>query len=262
MRRLLILFVALLTAISVAAGCGSKSPTKSSTGTVRVSMTDAPADFDSVILVVREVSVHREGPDGSGWTSFTPDSSRYDLLQLRNGVFAGLGEALVDAGHYTQVRLLLDPGSYVVENGVRRDIVIPSGMQSGYKLVGEFDVPAGGTVDLGLDFDAARSFHETGSGKLMLQPTCKVFVMETTGAISGAVTPVDPASVVYAISGPDTVGSAITDAAGLFKLSLLLPGSYSVAIDAPAAFRDSTIAGVAVTVGQTTSLGTINLQAQ
>lgn len=262
MRRLLLLFVALLAAVSFAAGCGSSSTTKSNTGTVRMSMTDSPADFDSVILIVREVAVHREGPDGTGWTSFTPDSSRYDLLLLRNGVFAGLGEALVDAGHYTQVRLLLDPGSYVVENGVRRDIVIPSGDQTGYKLVGEWDVPAGGTVDLGLDFDAARSFHETGSGKLMLKPTCKVYVINATGAISGAVTPSDSTSIAYAISGPDTIGSAITDATGMFKLSLLPPGSYSVAIDAPVSFRDTTILGVGVTAGQTTSIGTVNLQAK
>ena len=260
MRRLLLLFLA-LAATAFAAGCGS-SATKSGTGTVRVSLTDAPADFDSVILVIREVAVHREGADGTGWTSFVPDSSRYDLLRLTNGVFAGLGEVLVDAGHYTQVRLLLDPGSYVVENGVRRDLIIPSGLQTGLKLVGEFDVQPGMTVDLGIDFNAAHSFVETGSGKLMLKPTVKVHVLNLTGSISGVVQPADPASTVYAIAGADTVGAVVTGTSGEFTLSLLPGGSYTVAIDAPAAYRDTSLAGVAVTAGMVTNVGTVTLQAQ
>jgi hypothetical protein len=262
MRRTFLLLAGLLAVLALAAGCGSSSTTKSNTGTVRVSITDAPADYDSVILVIRQVSVHREGPDNTGWTSFVPDSSRYDLLRLSNGVFAEMGEVLVDAGHYTQVRLLLDPGSYVVENGIRRDIIIPSGMQTGLKLVGEFDVAAGMSVDLGIDFDAARSFHETGSGNLMLKPTCKVHVIDLTGVISGAVQPAEPASIVYAIAGTDTLGSAITGTAGEFKLTLLPAGSYTVAIDAPAAYRDTSLAGVGVTAGQVTSVGTVALQAQ
>lgn len=259
MKRSLVLFAALL-AFAASAGCSSS--TRPQSGTVRVSLTDAPADYDSVILVVREVAVHRAGPDDMGWTTFVPDSARYDLLRLRNGVFAELGEVLVDAGHYTQVRLVLDPGSHVVENGVRRDIVIPSGLQTGLKLVGEFDVVAGTSVDLGIDFDAARSFHETGGGKLMLKPTVRVFVMDLTGAISGAVQPADPPSIVYAIAGADTLTSALTGAAGGFVLPLLPAGAYTVAFDAPAAWRDTSLAGVSVTAGQVTNVGLVALQAQ
>jgi len=257
MRRLALLAVAILATALVATGC-SRS-TKPGVGTVRVSLTDAPADYDSVILVIREVAVHMAGPDDSGWETFVPDSSSYDLLRLRNGVFSELGSLLVQAGHYTQVRLILDPGSYVVENGVRRDIVIPSGLQTGIKLIGEFDVPADEIVDLGIDFDAARSFHETGSGTLMLKPTIKVQVITLSGAIQGTVQPADPTSLVYAVAGADTVGSTVPGADGVFVLSMLLPGSYTVQIDAPAAYRDTSLAGVGVTSGQVTQIGTVVL---
>jgi hypothetical protein len=258
--RIASLLAVLLAVLGLAAGCSK--PTKPSYGTVRVSLTDAPADFDSVILVIREVAIHREGPDDTGWSSFVPDSSRYDLLRLRNGVMAELGALPVDAGHYTQVRLVLGAGSYVIENGLRRDLTVPSGMQTGLKLIGEFDVAAGTTVDLGIDFDAARSIHETGSSKLMLRPTARVMVMPLTGAITGTVSPADPPSVAYAIAGPDTLASAVPDAAGAFRLALLAPGGYTVAIDAPAAWRDTSLAGVGVTAGQVTALGSIVLTPQ
>lgn len=260
MRHPVLLAGVLLAGLAALAGCSkSTSPQK---GTVTVSLTDAPADYDSVVLVIREVAVHRAGPEDMGWVSFVPDSSRYDLLRLRNGVFAELGKVLVDPGHYTQVRLLLGAGSYVVENGVRRDIVIPSGLQTGLKLVGEFDVTAGTSVDLGIDFDAARSFVETGSGKLMLKPTCRVHVMNLTGAIDGTVSPADPASTAYAISGVDTLAAAVSDGNGAFLLPLLPPGSYAVAIDAPAAYRDTTLGAVSVTAGAVTHLGSVTLQSQ
>ena len=266
MLRSAIILVATLAVVAYAAGCGGTKSSGPNSGTVRVSLTDAPADYDAVILMIREVAVHKEGPEESGWFSFVPDSTSYDLLVLQNGVFAGLGHTPVPVGHYTQVRLILDPGSYVIENGVHRDIIIPSGLQTGLKLVGEWDVNEGDLVDLGIDFDASRSFHETGSGKLMLKPTVRVVVLSVpppavTG-ISGTISPADSASVVYAISGVDTVTSAISDATGMFLLSMLPAGSYTVAIDAPASLRDTSLAGVAVTDGQVTSLGTITLTPQ
>lgn len=257
MRRLILLAAALLAVVLIVPSC-SKS-TKPAYGTVRVSLTDAPADYEAVILVIREVAVHMAGPDSSGWTSFVPDSASYDLLTLRNGVFAGLGEVLAPAGHYTQVRLILGPGSYVIENGVRRDLVVPSGLQTGLKLIGEFDVPAGGVVDLGIDFDAMRSIHETGTGTLVLQPTAKVQVIQSTGSIAGTVQPADPPSTVFAIAGAETLGTTIPGTDGNFLIPILPPGSYTVAIDAPAAYRDTSLANVGVTAGQVTQVGVVQL---
>ena len=117
MRRLLLLPLAVAVVGLVAFGC-SKSTSPAGYGTVRVALTDAPADYDSIVLHIREVAVHRDSPDSTaGWfTVATPDSN-FDLLVLQNGVFANLGSVTVPAGHYTQVRLILGPGSYIVVNG-------------------------------------------------------------------------------------------------------------------------------------------------
>jgi len=246
-------------------GCSSHvSSPGGSMGEVRVRLTDAPGDFEHVNLVIREVAVHRSGADSTGgWEVLAHDSSAtYDLIALRNGVFAGLGSGLVPAGHYTQVRLKLGDGSTVVVDGVSHPLVVPSGLQTGFKLIGEFDVPAGGLVDLLIDFDAARSVHLTGSGRYMLKPTARVMAVSTAGAITGHVSPDSVVTGVVAISGPDTLQSTVTSAGGNFLLGSLPAGSYTVAFHPAAGWRDTSLTGVAVTAGNTTNVGEVTLTPQ
>src|SRR6476646_2868108 len=148
MRRLSLAILGLLL-LTQLAGCGkSTAPSAGATGQMRLTLTDAPADIDSVILVIREVAVHSASGDSENWIKFVPAASHYDLLTLQNGVFAELGTWTLPAGHFTQIRLLLDPGSYPVIGGQRVPLTIPSGLQTGLKLIGEFDVPAGSLVDV------------------------------------------------------------------------------------------------------------------
>jgi len=261
MRRLFQLLLTIVFLGFATFGCGRVTSPRG-TGTVRVSLTDAPADYDSVVLHIAEVAVHRDGPDNAGWFTVSTPDSLFDLLMLRNGVFTGLGSVTVPAGHYTQARLILGPGSYLVVSGERHDLTVPSGMQTGLKLIGGFDVPAGGLVDIGIDFDAARSIHVTGNGRYMLKPTARVQVFATTGSITGKVSPADPPSGVFAVAGADTVASTITGGDGAFALALLSAGTYDVRIDAPEGFRDTTITGVSVTVGQAQDLGVVTLSPQ
>lgn len=245
------------------AGCGKSTTAPSGTGQLRVSLTDAPpsAVFDSVVIMIREVAVHAASGDSGNWVSFVPATTAHDLLTLQNGVFAELGTVTLPAGHYTQVRLLLDPGSYLVLDGNRVPLTVPSGLQTGLKLIGEFDVPAGGLTDLGLDFDAARSIHQTGNGRWMLKPTVRVIPRTLTGSIIGTIVPADSASSVFAIMGADTIASTVTGTGGAFTLSLLPAGTYNVAIDAPVSLVDTTLTGVAVVAGQATNVGTVTLSA-
>jgi hypothetical protein len=263
MRRLFLLLLAIAMVGFSTLGCGNGGVTSPrGTGTVRVSLTDAPAAYDSIVLNVREVTVHRDGPDNEGWFTVATPETLVDLLLLRNGVFTNLGSAMVPSGHYTQMRLILDSGSYIVVDLVRHDLFVPSGLQTGLKLVGGFDVPDGGLVDVGIDFDAARSVHVTGNGRYMLKPTARVHVLATTGSITGVVSPANPASNVSAVAGADTVASTVSGEAGAFTLALLPAGLYDVHIDAPGGFRDTTIAGVSVTAGQAHDIGVVTLSPQ
>lgn len=232
-------------------------------GTINMRMTDAPADVDAINLVIRGVSVHRgEGDDEGGWETLRTDTMDVDLFTLRNGVFLDLANGRVPAGTYTQIRLLLDEGSTIVVDGVTHPLVVPSGLQSGYKIIGTYHVPADGTLDLALDFDAARSVHETGSGTWILQPTVRAMPITSVGAIKGHVLPEDVLTTVYAIQATDTIGTAMTADDGRFQVSVLPGGTYSVAFDPAGAYRDTTLTGVSVTVGATTDVGDVQLTPQ
>src|SRR5262245_24802043 len=77
------------------AGCGSGGlSTRPGFGSVRVSLTDAPARFEKVNIVIREVHIHRAGDGDDAWLVVRPDSATtYNLVALQNGVFATLGLA-------------------------------------------------------------------------------------------------------------------------------------------------------------------------
>lgn len=246
-----------------AIGCSDDDSTSPEFGTIRMRMTDAPAEVDAIHLVIRDVSIHRGSGDGEdGWETLRTDTLDVDLFDLRNGVFMTLADAEVPAGPYTQIRLLLDEGSTIVVDGVTHPLVVPSGLQSGYKLVGNFTVPPGGLLDLALDFDAARSVVLTGSGTWILKPTVRVLPTSTAGAIKGRVLPENVTTTVYAIQAADTIGSAITLDDGRFQVSVLPAGTYSVAFDPEGAYRDTTFTGVSVISGAATDVGDVQLTPQ
>jgi hypothetical protein len=246
-------------------GCSGRA-TGPGFGTISLKMTDDPADYQAVNLSITQVSAHFEGAGAesdstNGWQVLRSDPFDVDLLTLRNGVFTTLALAKVPAGHYTQIRLKLAPGSNVVVDGTTYPLTVPSGLQSGYKLVGSFDVPANGLLALTLDFDAARSIVLTGSGKYLLKPTARVIATSTAGSITGHVLPDSVSTAVYAIQAADTVGSAETSG-GDFTVSALPAGTYSLAFHPATAYRDTTLAGVLVNPGAATNVGAVQLTPQ
>ena len=94
-RRFLVTLLGML-AVAGLSGC-SNNPTSTSFGTMNIQMTDAPGDFQAVNLVVREVSAQHADGNG-GWEVLQSGTRTYDLLQLRNGVFATLGISQLPAG--------------------------------------------------------------------------------------------------------------------------------------------------------------------
>ncbi len=250
--------------LALLAGC-SKDSSGPALGTMRVQMTDSPASYDAINLVVRQVAAHFTGvgaDSNSGWEVLKNDSATYDLLALQNAVFTTIGMARVPAGTYDQVRLKLGPGSTIVVDGTTYPLVVPSGLQSGLKLIGPFTVPANGILDLALDFDAERSIVLTGSGTYLLKPVVKIMAMPAAGAISGKVSPAGTATSIFAIVSTDTLGTATAAGDGSFTVSVLPAGTYSVAFHPASGYRDTTLTGVVVTSGHTTDVGTVQLTAQ
>jgi len=182
------------------AGCGSDGGGSTQPGVLGVSMTDAPAcGFDAVNVTVSKVRVHQSdnaSENAAGWTDITLNPPRkINLLDLNdptqpNRALESLGETPLEAGHYTQLRLVLVPNSggppfanSVVLSGTTNEIALdtPSAVQSGIKLIHQFTVGFGQRVDLLLDFDACKSIVQTGNGTYKLKPVIKVIPFVLNG---------------------------------------------------------------------------------
>lgn len=237
-------------------------PSDEQNGSIRIYLVDSPSQLDSVIICVTRVEIHKSGSDStSGWL-FINDSTRYfDLLQLTNGASAVLGDTSLAPGKYTQIRLIIGDGSYVIDQGVKHDLEVPSGSQSGLKLNHQFTIESGKLYELLLDFNVDKSIVITGNGKYKLKPTIRVMPIVISGSISGKVLPVDAQPTIWTIYGTDTV-TTYTDLQGFFKLMALPAGLYDVNI-IPAdtmIYRDTVITNVQVVANQNTDIGTITLQ--
>jgi hypothetical protein len=195
--------------ISVRSG-GSSSSSTGGTGTLSLMLTDAPTEnLDAVYVTIDKVQVHVVEGETGYWddaVDLDPDKT-YNLLDYVNGETAELGTCFLPAGFYTQMRLIigLEPepdaynkyedlheyANYVLVNGFHEDqeeLEIPSGVQTGIKLVHPFEIVEGLTVSLILDFDAQKSVHMTGeSGKYILKPTIKVIDTKDNAIVSGTV---------------------------------------------------------------------------
>jgi hypothetical protein len=226
-------------------------------GELRLMLTDSPAGYDEVNIVVREVAVHSTS---EGWIIINDSVRTFDLLKLTNGAMTLLGDAKLDAGHYTQIRLILDEGSNVVVNGVTHPLTIPSGFRTGVKLLHEFNLQEDFTYELMLDFDANRSVKLLGNGSYQMKPVIRVHPVALSGAITGTILPVNARAELTAIAGTDTATAYADTVSGWFKLIALPPASYTLYV-APAdeLYADSVLSGVAVTAGQVTDIGTIVL---
>ena len=102
--------VVMLSLLSLFAGCGGGgggSSSGGSTGTLSLSLTDAPADgYKAVYVTIEKVQVHM---GGDTWTTVTDmgNGKTYNLLELVGGVREDLGITVLKSGPYTQMRLIL-----------------------------------------------------------------------------------------------------------------------------------------------------------
>jgi len=231
-------------------------------GRLKMYLIDSPAALDSVIICVTRVEVHKAGNDStSGWFVINDSTRYFDLLQLTNGASAILGDTSLPAGQYTQIRLFIGDGSYVIDQGIKYDLEVPSGSQSGLKLIHQFTIESNKLYELLLDFNVEKSIVITGNGQYKLKPTIKVTPVVISGSISGQVLPLDAQPTIWTVYGIDTI-TTYTDLQGHFKLMGLLQGLYDVNIIPldTMVYRDTVITGVQVIANQETDIGTVTLQ--
>ncbi len=233
------------------------------TGTMQVSLTDAPANYEQVNIEIRQVLVNKDedaeepedGEEGeneeeNGWYSIMDDSITVNLLDYQNGTVLDLGEVELEAGQYNQVRLMLGDNNTVVIDGETYDLTTPSAQQSGYKLLVNATVEEDQVYELVIDFDASQSIVKTGNGNYILKPVLRTVDLQEQGSISGTVLPLEAEPFVYAIIDQDTVGTQPNDE-GDFQLVGLRDGTYSVWFNPTNdSYADSLVEGIEIEDGE------------
>lgn len=224
-----LLFVGVLISLK---GCGSTP--SAGEGTMTVRLVDAPVPgYKEININVQEVQI---GQGDSDWITLGNPNTTVNLLTLTGGVSETLVDgAALPAGHYDQMRLVLGSGNTVkLADDSIHDLKIPSGLQSGLKLVVNFDIEPGTTKDVFIDFDAARSImlHQAGNkDKYILRPTIraidKILTGSVTGTLTDAATGAGLAGATVTAQTLDTSGNAsiirsvVTNSNGTYTLDLL-----------------------------------------
>jgi hypothetical protein len=244
-----------------------------------LAITDAPVD-GATAVVVQFTGVEVKPADGQARVFAFDAPRQIDLLALTGTDSELLLDAVeVPAGRYNWVRLGVDAtadgvtDSYIdLDDGSRHELEVPSGAETGLKLVSGFNVPAGGLASFTVDFDLRKSVHEpmNDGGPFLLRPTLRIVDNVEVGGIAGTV---DSALVgegcapaVYAFTGagvapddvdgtdPDPVSSAmpvLNASTGHYDYAIgfLGAGPYTVAFtcdadaDDPAAGDDLVFTG-------------------
>jgi hypothetical protein len=223
---------------------------------LKLSMTDAPGDYDSVIINIKSVEVKT-----NNGTYDYQYSKSLNLLDLVNGKDTILVDQTIPTGRISQIRLILEEtGNYLYKDGARFDLNTPSALQSGLKLNLQQELVQGITYTVKLDFDVAKSVVETGNGTYILKPVIRILTDAITGGIRGEVQPFGTQVAVMAVLNTDTFSTYTDLVSGKFLISGLTTGTYKILFDAEAPFRDTVLNNVAVQNGQITNIGLLDVQ--
>lgn len=244
-RNILFTVLSLITLTAFLYSCDSEV---SGTGTAGVKITDAAVDAENISGVYLSVSEVTAQGDGEVRTITVFDEPRlFNLMDYQNGDTYDLGEGEIDAGIYSEIRLITDGNSYVeFDDGSTEPLNIPSGTSSGYKIKGDYQISANSRTNLVVDVDLRKAFVLTGEGTYKLRPTARLINEQGTAKISGLLSAnTEDRVIVYAYSKgtytaeeaaepaegesrfENSVNSAVVTN-GSFTLAFMEPGEYDL----------------------------------
>lgn len=253
-----------LTLMTLISGCGGGGDTTSattataSTGTVALSLTDAPTDDENVkgVYVTFTALRYQYKDSNDSWQDVDLNESRtINLLDFQDGNITLLNKVELPAGEIAHVRFVLDTNNCYItfHEGPTQKLEVPSGEQTGYKSTNGFVIAAGGTTNITADFDVRKSVTVTGNTKndnskvtYKLNPTIRLIDNIEVGEINGTMTldaNVSSKVIVYAYedgtfdsnesNATNNFGNAIisTDATdGDYVLPWLTTGVYDLVV--------------------------------
>jgi hypothetical protein len=158
--------------ISLALLIGCQKENSNGSTNLKIRLTDNPYNATEVNVDIRQVRVNF-GDDSSGWMDLDTHAGIYNLLDLTNGIDTLLAQGIVPAGNLKEIRLVLGEENDITIDSVNYPLTIPSGGESGLKIKLNKKLHEG-TDSLLIDFDAALSILQTGTGEYKLKPVLKI----------------------------------------------------------------------------------------
>jgi len=246
---------------------------------VKMSVGDAPVDGAQAV-VVKFTGVELTGNSGPPVTISFAQPKTIDLLTESGTASAVLFNQPIPSGNYGQIRLMVsadgDPAnSYItLSDGTTHGLQVPSGSETGLKLVSGFSVPDSGVVDYTIDFDLRQAIicPAGQSPVCTLKPVERLVDNTTVGNIQGTVsntsvpTGCTPGVYLYGgtVTAPEDMNSAgsatdpnkpissrvpvaTSQPPYYYQFTFLAPGTYTVAFTCQAAQDDPDLVDSAVT---------------
>jgi hypothetical protein len=191
------LLAGLMVGAGLLQGCGGGGDDVGFTqGAVSVNITDAPVDGAAeVVVTFTGLELHRTNGETVTLDFATPKS--IDLIKLQDGVTSALTQdSAVPVGDYDWMRLKVlasknsQGESYIkLLTGAQFPLWIPSGSETGLKLVRGFTVAQGSTTRLVIDFDLRKSVHAPPGQdpNYILRPTLRLMDQLQVGKIAATI---------------------------------------------------------------------------
>jgi hypothetical protein len=271
-------------------GCGGGS---GGSAAMKLSVADAPID-GATAVVVKFTGVELTADSGNPVTINFAQPKTIDLVNDSGKATAVLFDQPIQSGHYGQIRLMVvadgDPNnSYIaLSDGTTHGLSVPSGSETGLKLVSGFTVPSSGVVDYTIDFDLRKAITCPGgqSPACTLKPAERLVDNTSVGNIQGTVSntliPTGCTPGVYLYNGTVTAPEDMNSTAATtdtnqpvasvapvatsqppyyYQFTFLAPGTYTVAFTCQAAQDNPDQADAVVTFNpvQTTISVTANM---
>lgn len=250
--------------------CEQESKDGSTSGQLKVHLTDAPFPTDLVAeanVTIDKIEIRKASEDeGYPFITLTEEKMSFNLLELTNGVTASLVDLEVDAGSYDLVRLYVSEASVILSDGTEYGLSVPSGAQTGIKIfiAPALQVAGGLTTELLLDFDVSKSFIVKGDitsseeiEGFIFKPVIKASNLSVAGKLKGIVSDTSGVSIDGAqvsIIATDTVyTTTFSNEMGSYEIPGIDADPYSVEY-AKEGYHPATIEDVVIVEGNATTL--------
>lgn len=253
---------------------------------VSIYMMDDPIQFTKVLIDIRQVAVlvdtgakqtdgdeddqwdddycgrHRSRENKSVfWDTLNITPGVYDLLQLRNGADTLLAKGLIPSGKILKVKITLGSDNTIYTDSATHYPLEVFGPHPYFTInVRHVDVSSVNSNDfkLWLDFNLERSIF-FWDGEFLLKPYIVVFNDQAQAKIKGVALPRGKVALIRASSSSDTLYAIPGWDDGDYQIRNVPAGTYSINFKGRDGYKDTTIANITVTAGQTTKVPTVTL---